>query len=710
MRHGERHCAQPVALGISRGSPASQRARRCRAGKTGIRLPPASAVLTASPRSRAPSSMHPIFAPPIFPGWPANTSHAMLIRAPDATHVYTGIDLARLSGALKPSVVVTAADLAQDRHPRSRILCRRPVLPGRQDAALSRPAGGAVDLREVRRLRPGAARAARRHVREVRRGNRPRRDAELWRLSLHARGRPDARRARYLFAAPGRLGQSGPFREHGAADLDAARRIPTGAPMPTPRPTASRSAPNSQRTIRLCWCWTANSRRNPSIRCFLSRNAASPGTTRAPRISSSCSACSRPTRPRSRSRSCWAKRGAPFKPARINSHFTYVGGGFGGRDHTPFPLYVALAAMFFPGRPVRLAHDRYQQFQAGIKRHAFQDAHADRRRSRDRQDQRLRRGSRPGWRRPRQLFGQRSDVSAPPAAIGIYDIPKVDVTTVAFHSRGVTAGSMRGYGTLQTMTALEVLIDEAATALPLDPIEFRRRNALKTGRPNHDRQSVQRLGPHAGDPGQAGAASDLAAARRRERPAASRPGCSSAPAWPASPRTTAPARTVRWGRVEIDPEGRITIHCDHVEMGNGIGTALANRVATHLGGVADEVTVAQVDAFDALALVTSGDAYTMNQATQDAAQRNPRWVPAISSATSASIGAHVGTQRRPRPRASCSGSDCGRRRSSCGASRRPIRGPGSGRRRAGKMGISSCRGWRRWRCRRSPQGRTRARS
>src|ERR1700687_2226447 len=38
-----------------------------------------------------------------LPGWPANTSHAMLIRAPDATHVYAGIDLARLRGALKPS-------------------------------------------------------------------------------------------------------------------------------------------------------------------------------------------------------------------------------------------------------------------------------------------------------------------------------------------------------------------------------------------------------------------------------------------------------------------------------------------------------------------------------------------------------------------------------------------------------------------------------
>src|SRR3954466_10071797 len=46
-----------------------------------------------------------------MPGWPSTTSHAMLIRAPDATHVYTGMDLARLYGATKPAAVVTAADL-----------------------------------------------------------------------------------------------------------------------------------------------------------------------------------------------------------------------------------------------------------------------------------------------------------------------------------------------------------------------------------------------------------------------------------------------------------------------------------------------------------------------------------------------------------------------------------------------------------------------
>jgi CO/xanthine dehydrogenase Mo-binding subunit len=41
--------------------------------------------------------------------------------------------------------------------------------------------------------------------------------------------------------------------------------------------------------------------------------------------------------------------------------------------------------------------------------------------------------------------------------------------------------------------------------------------------------------------------------------------------------------------------------------------------------------------------VSSGDSHKIDQKTQDAAARNPRWVPEISSATAASTGAHVGT-------------------------------------------------------------------
>src|SRR5262249_41646097 len=123
----------------------------------------------------------------------------------------------------------------------------------------------------------------------------------------------------------------------------------------------------------------------------------------------------------------------PFKPAHINAQFAYVGGGFGGRDHTPFPLYVALAAMFLPGRPVRLAHDRYQQFQAGIKRHAFK---MQPRIGVDRAS-----GLITGFAADHVLDGGglanfSADVATvgATAAIGIYDVPKVDVTTVAFHS------------------------------------------------------------------------------------------------------------------------------------------------------------------------------------------------------------------------------------------------------------------------------------
>ena len=48
-----------------------------------------------------------------IPGWPSQTSHALLLRVADATHIYAGLDLSRLSGALKPAAIVTADDLAR---------------------------------------------------------------------------------------------------------------------------------------------------------------------------------------------------------------------------------------------------------------------------------------------------------------------------------------------------------------------------------------------------------------------------------------------------------------------------------------------------------------------------------------------------------------------------------------------------------------------
>src|SRR5262249_51660447 len=322
-----------------------------------------------------------------------------------------------------------------------------------------------------------------------------------------------------------------------------------------------------------------------------------------------------------------------FRPARINAHFAYMGGGFGGRDHTSFPLYVALAAMFLADHPVRLAHDRYQQFKGGIKRHAFPmkaQIGIDRASGKIQAfaaDHVLDGGGLANYSASVATVGAT-------AAIGIYDIPKVDVTTVALHTRGVTAGSMRGFGTLQTMTALEVLIDELAHALPLDPIELRRRNALKPGGRTmagnpyivsvRTAEVLDRLERH---PIWQQRTEAKARAQEGGRLAGTGVACVT--------KDYGTGADCSLGRVEINPNGKIAIYCDHVEMGTAIGTAIANRVAAQLGGVADEVSLARIDTFGALALITSGDPYTMTQAAQDAAQRNPAWVPAISTTTTA---------------------------------------------------------------------------
>jgi CO/xanthine dehydrogenase Mo-binding subunit len=572
-------------------------------------------------------------------GWPANTSHAMLIRAPDATHVYTGMDLARLRGGLKPTVVVTAADLDKigTRVPEfytGDLFCpvgKTPLYMGQPVALLIFETFDAFDQARLA-LRDGTFVKFGEETGPIVMPN-----YGAYRFTRVAGATPDAPDV----YSPIEAGWVSPGRFQNSA-------LPVWSPLAkeTQAPYAKASTFGEQIRAELA-------AKDPALLVldrefetqsvdpmFLEPEA---GLAWYNGESESLELVLGVQSPYEAAESIAHLLGnarAPFKPARINAQFAYVGGGFGGRDHTPFVLYVSLAAMFFASRPVRLAHDRYQQFQGGIKRHPFKMRSwigVDRATGKIQAfaaDHVLDGGGLAN-------FSPNVATVAATAAIGIYDIPKVDVTTVALHTRGVTAGSMRGYGTLQTMTALEVLIDEVATALPLDPIEFRRRNALKpngrtmTGNPYsvsvRTTEILDKLEKHP------------IWHQRAQQKSHAQQGILVGTGVACVTKDYGTGADCSLGRVELSPEGKISIDCDHVEMGNGIGTALANRVALHLGGVADEVSVARVDAYDVLGLVTSGDPYTMDQRTQDLAEKNPRWVPAISSATSASIGAHVGT-------------------------------------------------------------------
>ena len=125
---------------------------------------------------------------------------------------------------------------------------------------------------------------------------------------------------------------------------------------------------------------------------------------------------------------------AGYKPARINTHCAYVGGGFGGRDHTPFPLYLALAAMFFPGHAVRLAYNRYEQFQSGIKRNGF-SIHT--RMGVDRATGKIFAFAADHVLHAGGLANFAPQVATVGAvrALGVYYVPKADVTTVALRAR-----------------------------------------------------------------------------------------------------------------------------------------------------------------------------------------------------------------------------------------------------------------------------------
>jgi CO/xanthine dehydrogenase Mo-binding subunit len=573
-------------------------------------------------------------------GWPPNTSHALLVRTPDATHLYEGIDLDALPADAKPTVVVTADDLKRvgTRVPpfyAGDVFCpvgQTPLYLGQPVALLLFESFDAYDparviFRDSNLLKFGA---------ETVPLTQPNYTAlRFTRIAGPTPGSPDVYSPlQEGFISPG-------FSESG------------GRPIWQPLPVSEGGD------------YAKGATYGEEIRKLLA--SGDPGLFVIDRKFNTQSMDPMALEPESGL--AWYNDGAKvlelvlgvqspdeiaeglgyllgetdpaFKPERINTQFASLGGSFGGRDHTPFPIYVALAAMFFPGKPVRLAHDRFQQFQGGIKRHAFAmrtQIGIDRstgKMTAFAADHVLDGGGLANYSASVAVVGGT-------AAIGIYDIPKVDVTTVAEHTRAVTAGSMRGYGTLQTMTALETLVDEAATELGMDPIELRRRNLLRTGglTMNGNPWTVSVRTPELLDKLDAHPIWRDRAAHKADAANGVVVGTGVA----CCVKDYGTGADSSRARVALDPDGTISIHSDSVEMGNGIGTALANRVALALGRIPDEVTVAELGKFDELQIVTEGDGRSMSQEEQDRLSKNPRWVPDISSATSASNGAHVGTQ------------------------------------------------------------------
>lgn len=322
-----------------------------------------------------------------------------------------------------------------------------------------------------------------------------------------------------------------------------------------------------------------------------------------------------------------------FALEKLNIHPGYTV-GYGSKDNNIFVFYAALAALYGEGVPVRLANDRYEQFQSGIKRHPFDIRYQL---AVDRNDL--------GFRIFRADMsadgGGRANYSASVAAVGataaqsIYYMPQNDLAVTAYHSRGVEAGSMRGYGTLQTMAATEMMVDEIAGRLGVDAIDLRRRNALRSGMKN-----TQGAVP-------AGALRlheilDKAAAHevwkdrdaRKKRFDAEDPDNWYGVGFAICQKDFGTGAEAPMASIEFSADGRISLRHIGTEIGTGMSTSQAFVVGDFLGRPADEVKTAETE-WPELRLTTKGNPYLMSQAEQDAALRDPRWVGKLASPSSA---------------------------------------------------------------------------
>jgi len=230
-------------------------------------------------------------------------------------------------------VVVTAEDLAKIA-PRSRVLYRRSVLPDRQDAIYM---GQPVALLIFEQFDAfDAARLALRDGTFVKFARKPV-PSPLTIMApfvLRASAGLDAGRSRCLFAGPGRLGVAGAHPEHRAPVWSSFARK-RWRPTARPRFMASRSAAELDRKNPALLVLEPHLETQSVDPVFLDRNAGSVVNREKTKASNSCSAFNRPTGGRVDRVPAGTSPRSRSKPARINTQFTYLGGAFGGRDHTP---------------------------------------------------------------------------------------------------------------------------------------------------------------------------------------------------------------------------------------------------------------------------------------------------------------------------------------------------------------------------------------
>jgi len=168
--------------------------------------------------------------------------------------------------------------------------------------------------------------------------------------------------------------------------------------------------------------------------------------------------------------------GVPEEKVRIIGQL--IGGGFGGKEDIAGQIHAALLANV-TGRPVKLLFDRQESLVVHPKRHATQI--------------RVKVGAKMDGSLTAvetELFGDTGAYAslgekvltrATTHSSGPYEIPNVKADCYAMYTNNPPAGAFRGFGVMQSAFAIESMMDTLAEVLHMDPVELRKKNALRVG-------------------------------------------------------------------------------------------------------------------------------------------------------------------------------------------------------------------------------------
>ena len=171
-----------------------------------------------------------------------------------------------------------------------------------------------------------------------------------------------------------------------------------------------------------------------------------------------------------------ASLGVPQESIRVIGML--VGGGFGGKEDIAGQIHAALLARA-TGLPVKVLYDRHESLLVHPKRHATQirvTLGAGRDGSLLAVQTELH-----GDTGAYASLGDKVMTRATTHSAGPYVIPHVRADCYAMYTNNPPAGAFRGFGVTQSCFAIESVMDELAAELGVDPIDLRRRNALRVG-------------------------------------------------------------------------------------------------------------------------------------------------------------------------------------------------------------------------------------